>query len=74
MNNYIVTVETNFGREVICTLNDLEDSDHHFRRIEIASYIEACDWIENSMKEFPHATYHLYKLVESNLTEGGIDG
>jgi len=63
--SYIVTVETNFDREVICTLNNVKDSDQHFRRIEIASYQEACEWIRGSQKEFPNSKYHLYELVES---------
>lgn len=62
MDKYIVTVDTNFGREVICTLQDIEDGGKHYRRTEIASYQEVCDWVQKSQVAFPHATYRIYKL------------
>ena len=62
--NYIVTVETRFNREVICTLRDIQDSDHHYRRTEIESYQVASEWIKGMLVDFPNAKYHLYSLKE----------
>lgn len=65
MRDHIVTVETNFGREVICTLLDIEDNDHHYRRTEIESYQVVSEWVSRMQKDFPHSKYHIYKLSES---------
>ena len=67
MNKNIVTVETNFGREVICTMNEVEDTDKHYRHTEITSYEEACAWIRKMSIEFPHSVYHLYMLTENTI-------
>jgi len=60
----VVTVETNQGDEVICTLNDVGDTSSHHKHKEITTYQEACEWMKDSHVTFHWCKYRLYKLVE----------
>ena len=61
---YIATVDTNFDREVVCTVGKVRDRDGKVRDIEVSNLTQVKAFVKESEGYFPSITYHIYKLVK----------
>lgn len=62
--NYIATVDTNFDREVVCTVGRVKDRDGKVRCIEVSNLTQVRAFVKESEGHFPQSSYHIYKLIE----------